>query len=103
MSDGDRVEEAHGTGVDELGGGDAPHPAHAVAAVCKHCGRAGTDMKTCTGCKDATYCGVVCQRANWKAGHKKTCKGKPNTGGKAHLAAGQRCEDAEDYDGAEKA
>ena len=91
-----------GTGVDGLVAAQAQQGR--AVDVCKHCGKTGADMKTCTGCKLAKYCGPVCQRANWKAGHKKTCIGKAVPGDEStQLDAGQRCEDAEDYDGAEKA
>ncbi|KAH8885128.1 SET domain-containing protein [Thozetella sp. PMI_491] len=32
-----------------------------------------TDLKACTGCRCAMYCGAACQRAHWKDGHKKEC------------------------------
>jgi len=31
-------------------------------------------LKTCTGCKIAKYCSRKCQKAHWRAGHKKECK-----------------------------
>lgn len=31
-------------------------------------------MHCCKGCHHAWYCGVVCQRAAWKSGHKRMCK-----------------------------
>ncbi|KAK2022438.1 hypothetical protein LX32DRAFT_602774 [Colletotrichum zoysiae] len=43
---------------------------------CFHCGKVRTDLgkalKNCGRCKKAWYCGVDCQRANWKL-HKPEC------------------------------
>jgi hypothetical protein len=39
---------------------------------CAHCGKHGAGFKRCSRCKQASYCGVACQNANWKR-HKKTC------------------------------
>jgi hypothetical protein len=44
----------------------------ASAESCAHCGKQGAGFKRCSRCKQASYCGVACQNANWK-GHKKTC------------------------------
>ena len=33
----------------------------------------GGALLTCTGCKQAAYCGQECQRAHWNASHKKQC------------------------------
>ena len=32
------------------------------------------DLKMCVGCHSAAYCSRSCQRAHWKAGHKRECK-----------------------------
>jgi hypothetical protein len=42
------------------------------AESCAHCGKQGAGFKRCSVCKQASYCGVACQNANWKR-HKKTC------------------------------
>lgn len=34
----------------------------------------GSPSKRCARCKLFFYCSVECQKAHWKAGHKKTCK-----------------------------
>ena len=44
----------------------------ASAECCAHCGKQGAGFKRCSVCKQACYCGVACQNANWKR-HKKTC------------------------------
>ncbi|EJK44846.1 hypothetical protein THAOC_36581 [Thalassiosira oceanica] len=46
-----------------------------TATGCFHCRRKGevVDLKMCTNCRFATYCGVSCQKADW-ARHKKICK-----------------------------
>jgi hypothetical protein len=41
-----------------------------------HCSRyacSGAGLMKCTGCKQARYCGKVCQLAHWKA-HKSDCR-----------------------------
>ena len=42
------------------------------AEVCAHCGKHGAGFKRCSVCKQASYCGAACQKANWKC-HKKDC------------------------------
>jgi len=42
------------------------------AESCAHCGKQGVGFKRCSRCKQASYCGVACQNANWQR-HKKTC------------------------------
>ena len=44
----------------------------ASAESCAHCGKQGAGFKRCSRCKQACYCGVACQNADWKR-HKKTC------------------------------
>jgi hypothetical protein len=42
------------------------------AESCAHCGKEGVGFKRCSRCKQASYCGAVCQNAAWKR-HKKNC------------------------------
>jgi len=42
------------------------------AESCAHCGKHGTGFKRCSVCKQASYCGAACQKADWKR-HKKDC------------------------------
>jgi len=44
----------------------------AAAESCAHCGKQGTGFKRCSVCKQDSYCGAACQKANWKR-HKKKC------------------------------
>ena len=42
---------------------------------CSHCGKqgaTGVELKRCSKCKQASYCGAECQKGGWK-GHKKVC------------------------------
>ena len=39
---------------------------------CSHCSKAGVELKRCMRCKEASYCGAACQKADWTR-HKKTC------------------------------
>ena len=39
---------------------------------CSKCGKQRAELKRCSRCKQASYCGAKCQNAAWK-GHKKTC------------------------------
>jgi len=43
-----------------------------LKASCSHCGKEREELKRCSVCKHASYCGAVCQNAAWKK-HKKTC------------------------------
>jgi hypothetical protein len=43
-----------------------------LKASCSHCGKECEELKRCSVCKHASYCGAVCQNAAWKK-HKKTC------------------------------
>jgi hypothetical protein len=43
-----------------------------LKASCSHCGEQCKDLKHCSVCKHASYCGAACQNAAWKK-HKKTC------------------------------
>jgi hypothetical protein len=43
---------------------------------CNHCDKSEEtwgDHKLCAHCKNACYCSKECQKAQWKAGHKKEC------------------------------
>jgi hypothetical protein len=66
---------AGGTGE---GGGGAQDIEQALASLalrdsCAHCGAQGAvELKRCSRCKRAAYCGAACQKAGWKA-HRKTC------------------------------
>jgi hypothetical protein len=40
---------------------------------CSHSGCSGAGLLKCTGCRQAQYCGEVCQLAHWKA-HKADCR-----------------------------
>ena len=44
--------------------------------MCHQCGKAS--VSKCSRCKQYRYCGRDCQRAHWKAGHKKECGSKHN-------------------------
>ena len=44
----------------------------ALKASCSHCGQECAELKRCSVCKHASYCGAACQNAAWKK-HKKTC------------------------------
>jgi len=43
-----------------------------LKASCSHCGKECEELKRCSVCKHASYCGAACQNAAWKK-HKKTC------------------------------
>jgi hypothetical protein len=43
-----------------------------LKASCSHCGKEAAELKRCSVCKHASYCGDACQNAAWKK-HKKTC------------------------------
>jgi hypothetical protein len=48
----------------------------ALNTVCSYClseTQSDTSLKKCGGCKIPQYCGKVCQKADWKAGHVKEC------------------------------
>ena len=36
-----------------------------AAAHCASCGKPGTDLKICGGCKLVRYCSAGCQKAHW--------------------------------------
>ena len=41
---------------------------------CDVCGKDVAKTQQCSACKSRAYCGVVCQKADWRAGHKGQCK-----------------------------
>ena len=43
------------------------------ATTCSHCGKECAELKRCSVCKQASYCGAACQNAAWKK-HKKKCE-----------------------------
>jgi len=43
-----------------------------LKASCSHCGKECADLRRCSVCKHASYCGAACQNAAWKK-HKKNC------------------------------
>ena len=43
-----------------------------IKASCSHCGKECEELKRCSVCKHASYCGAACQNAAWKK-HKKKC------------------------------
>lgn len=47
---------------------------------CALCGSTANDvvrLRKCASCQIVAYCSEKCQRADWKAGHKKTCQAAP--------------------------
>ena len=46
-----------------------------LSSICRVCGKKGEGYKQCSRCKCVYYCGVDCQRKDWKEnGHKEECK-----------------------------
>ncbi|KAL2132578.1 hypothetical protein VTI74DRAFT_3633 [Chaetomium olivicolor] len=53
-----------------------------MRTTCNYClrvgsssgGVGGVQLKACTACKAAVYCGAACQRAHWRAVHRAECK-----------------------------
>lgn len=45
-----------------------------AAPCCEHCSATGVKLLLCSGCGSAWYCGLACQRAAWRAGHKGRCR-----------------------------
>ena len=43
-----------------------------LKASCSHCGKECDELKRCSVCRHASYCGASCQNAAWKK-HKKNC------------------------------
>ncbi len=52
-----------------VSGGDAS----ASASACAHCNRTN-ELRTCSACKQVSYCSTECQKADWRSGHKAACK-----------------------------
>ena len=47
----------------------------ALSSICRVCGKRGEGYKQCSRCTCVYYCGVDCQRKDWKEnGHKEECK-----------------------------
>ena len=44
--------------------------------ICAECGKQAAGFKRCSVCKQASYCGVACQKAAWQS-HKKKCSPQP--------------------------
>lgn len=45
------------------------------AQRCRVCFDTSNKLLRCGGCSATTYCGIFCQKADWKRGHKLTCAG----------------------------
>ena len=58
-----------------------------LKASCSHCGKECAELKRCSVCKHASYCGAVCQNAAWKK-HKKTCVTLEEVGKRVDAAVG---------------
>jgi hypothetical protein len=68
--------KTHDTAADASRAGGAPIAQTEYLEAKAHCsspGCSGAGLKKCTGCKQARYCGQLCQLAHWKA-HKDDCK-----------------------------
>ena len=53
--------------------------------MCSYCAtvaQAYQTLKKCSACKTTQYCNPICQRAHWKAVHRKECAGSSNGNGK---------------------
>lgn len=47
-------------------------------ASCQHCNLKKDRLLRCSRCQNAFYCSAACQKADWKAGHRKKCsRGSP--------------------------
>ncbi len=58
--------------------------------ACGQCGggaQAGGQLESCGGCLAVKYCGVACQRAHWKAGHREQCRAAQAAAAAAAAAA----------------
>lgn len=42
--------------------------------VCNYCGETLKPLSTCSSCRKVKYCSKVCQKADWKDGHKQECQ-----------------------------
>eukprot|EP00980_Cylindrotheca_fusiformis_P030378 scaffold24732_cov162-Cylindrotheca_fusiformis.AAC.3 len=45
--------------------------------LCQVCSRECRPLR-CSKCRQAYYCSVECQKADWKAGHRRVCRGGPS-------------------------
>lgn len=45
----------------------------AIGNVCANCQKETVELQQCSRCKAAMYCAATCQKAHWKAGHKRDC------------------------------
>ena len=60
--------------ISRIVGASAEQTAYLEAKMhCSHPGCSGAGVMKCTGCRQARYCGEVCQLAHWKA-HKADCR-----------------------------
>jgi hypothetical protein len=50
------------------------HPGFLGDRECSYCCQRCLDPMICSGCKVAQYCNATCQKAHWKAGHKRHCQ-----------------------------
>ncbi|KIZ07056.1 hypothetical protein MNEG_0889, partial [Monoraphidium neglectum] len=51
-----------------------PAPCRSCAACGKQAERDGVRLRVCRGCRAVSYCSVECARADWKGGHRTSCK-----------------------------
>lgn len=51
--------------------GDAQKSGHGHVGVCSLCG--GRASERCSGCTGDMYCSRMCQRSDWRLGHKRIC------------------------------
>ena len=63
------------------------------ADSCAHCGKQGVGFKRCSVCKQDSYCGAECQKANWKRHKKKCAPPLPPQDVAAKINAGMTAED----------
>jgi hypothetical protein len=49
------------------------HTAEPTIVACSNCNDADRKTKRCNKCKLVQYCGPICQKAHWRAGHKALC------------------------------
>lgn len=55
------------------------HPGFLGNKECSYCRQLCLDPMICSGCKNAQYCNAACQKAHWKAGHKRHCQAAKTT------------------------
>ena len=67
------------------------------ADACRLCGEAGAALQ-CSGCRDAKYCGEVCQRIHWRTEHREMCRAGQGGNGGARAGASESESDAEGLD-----